>query len=439
MRLAWSQSYAGYRLAAVRADEQALEEAESDARLTAESAWSLARFYSSDRRQALAYAKRAAAAGVGDEDPELAAMVAFEALHLALAVGQDVDLGELERALDRLVEVQERHGSWRLWSLGAVHWLAQSGRLTRARRVLEEMIERRREEGSESAVAELLVPLAWVELMAGSWARAAEYAEEAREAIDQSGRQTPRDHARRMLAAIAARQGRVDEARKPAEEAVAWGEGSGDLVFAASNLETLGFLALSEADYREADRCFTRASEHATTIGVERTTFGADHVEALVALGELDRAEQLLRRLELRNRILRHAWLEAALTRSRGLLHAASGDLDAAMAATEAALAAHDDLEMPFERARTLLVLGQLRRRRKDRRAAKETLEEALTVFETLGARLWAERAAAELRRVPIRRRASGDTLTPSEQRVAELAAVGRTNRENAQELFMSP
>jgi DNA-binding NarL/FixJ family response regulator len=60
-----------------------------------------------------------------------------------------------------------------------------------------------------------------------------------------------------------------------------------------------------------------------------------------------------------------------------------------------------------------------------------------LAAFEELGTPLWAERARVELNRASgMRTRAE---LTASEQRVAELAATGITNREMAAALFISP
>lgn len=124
--------------------------------------------------------------------------------------------------------------------------------------------------------------------------------------------------------------------------------------------------------------------------------------------------------------------------RCRAMLLAADGDVDAASLAAERAMAEHDRLPMPFERARTLLLLGQLRRRHRQKDAAAATLSEALRVFEDLGTPLWAERARAELARAKFGpNRTAG--LTPSEQRVAELAAAGMTNRDVAAALFISP
>jgi DNA-binding NarL/FixJ family response regulator len=92
---------------------------------------------------------------------------------------------------------------------------------------------------------------------------------------------------------------------------------------------------------------------------------------------------------------------------------------------------------MPFELARTRLLVGQLQRRLRQREAASRTLREALDAFEILGTPLWADRVRAELNRASgIRTQAE---LTASERRVAELAATGITNREMAAALFISP
>jgi DNA-binding NarL/FixJ family response regulator len=65
-------------------------------------------------------------------------------------------------------------------------------------------------------------------------------------------------------------------------------------------------------------------------------------------------------------------------------------------------------------------------------------LERALSIFDQLGAALWADRARAELDR-SYRRRSPPGELTPVEQRIAELAATGLTNRAIAERAFLSP
>ena len=91
----------------------------------------------------------------------------------------------------------------------------------------------------------------------------------------------------------------------------------------------------------------------------------------------------------------------------------------------------------PFERGRTLLALGSVRRRAREKRAAREALEEASSTFDSLGARLWAARARDELARISGRRPASSD-LTTTEARLAALAAEGFANKEIAAALHMS-
>src|SRR5207249_1533433 len=90
-----------------------------------------------------------------------------------------------------------------------------------------------------------------------------------------------------------------------------------------------------------------------------------------------------------------------------------------------------------LERARTLLAQGVALRRARQKRSARAALEEAVSIFDTLGARLWAERARGDLGRIGGRAPSRGE-LTPTEQRVAELAAAGKANKEIAAELYIT-
>ncbi len=182
----------------------------------------------------------------------------------------------------------------------------------------------------------------------------------------------------------------------------------------------------------------TSASSHGGSSQAESTTrrfrSGPDAIETLVGLGELERARSYLESYEVHAERLGSPYARAGAARCRGLLLAGEGDLAGALAAFERSLA--DAEPFPLEHARTLLCLGTVRRQAKQKRASREALEQALAIFEELGARLWAEKARVELRRISGRAPAS-DELTETERRVAGLAAQGRTNREIAAELFM--
>ncbi|GAA1745199.1 helix-turn-helix transcriptional regulator [Luedemannella helvata] len=90
--------------------------------------------------------------------------------------------------------------------------------------------------------------------------------------------------------------------------------------------------------------------------------------------------------------------------------------------------------------ARTELLYGQHLRRVRRRGAAREHLRVALSTFEQLGATRLAVRARAELRAAGDRVEPAGPTgaLTPQQQQIADLVAMGATNTEIAARLFLS-
>jgi DNA-binding CsgD family transcriptional regulator len=122
--------------------------------------------------------------------------------------------------------------------------------------------------------------------------------------------------------------------------------------------------------------------------------------------------------------------------RCRGLVAAARGDVEEAVAALEEGVAAHEAVGDDFGRGRALLALGVVRRRARQKRPARDAIEAAVAAFEEMGAFGWAARARDELGRIGGRTRIEG--LTPAERRVADLVAAGRTNAEVAAALFLA-
>jgi DNA-binding CsgD family transcriptional regulator len=159
--------------------------------------------------------------------------------------------------------------------------------------------------------------------------------------------------------------------------------------------------------------------------------FVPDEIEALILLDRLDEAEALLSRLEEQALMLDRPSALATAGRCRALIAEARGRHDDSLALLRSALTEHDRVPMPFERARTLLVLGTAQRRARQRRLARETMNDALAIFDELGAELWANKARSEISRIGGRARSTRE-LTPTEQRIAELVAAGKTNKEVA-------
>jgi ATP/maltotriose-dependent transcriptional regulator MalT len=318
--------------------------------------------------------------------------------------------------------------------------LSWTGRLDEAQAQLQDLRRHCVERGADGDMMFVSVHTALVDVWRGRYADAAEAAEEAVERAEQIGGDHMLVIARTLRASAAAYAGRELDARTDAAAAIEAAGRCDSPRLAFWPLVLMGFLEVSLGRYDEALTALRPLCAYADEMpGTEIMLAGfiPDVVEAMVVLGRLDEAEPLIKALEHNGHQLDRPWMLAMGARCRGMMLAAQGDVQAAETAAWSAISEHHRLPMPFERARTQLLLGQLQRRRRQTQAATATLGEALRTFEELGSWIWAERARAELERTNVRSRRHPD-LTPSERRVAELAAAGMTTGDIAAQLFVS-
>ncbi|GAA3604201.1 LuxR family transcriptional regulator [Kineosporia mesophila] len=205
----------------------------------------------------------------------------------------------------------------------------------------------------------------------------------------------------------------------------------------------LGLLALGDGELDEAVARLEETGRLPVAVHTKDQSivpWAFDLVEAYARAGRTSQAQALLDEIAVDEAPpgCRSDLLIARTWRCRGLL--ATGKVPVAEA-FELALAAHDQLPMPFERARTLLYFGERLRRGRQRAEARTHLRQALEIFEQLDAPSWAGRARNELK-------ATGETLargtgiaaelTPQELQVALVVARGTSNSEAAAALFLS-
>jgi DNA-binding CsgD family transcriptional regulator len=426
--------------AAVSMLGQALGEAAASRVLQARIHIEIAKMSFSD----LPYGARHAEAGLAlarqVDDPGLTGEALVRKLYLDLWTGRGlaVELGEQAMKLER--DARPARVSDRAAMALAV-CLKHSDRFDEARHWFEQALRAAGEEGDESSLPDLLAHLADLECWAGNWPAAERYAAESWEAGQQVEHRAWHSIACYVRALIDAHLGHVDAARAAADEGLSAPTTAQEDWNAMLVSGALGFAELTVGHLEQAEASLSRAADLSDRIGLAEPAawrFHANHIEALIGLGDLDQAERLLRRFEGQGRTTGRAWTLATAARCRGLLLAARGDVEGAVQALEEALGHHQDLAMPFELGRTVLVMGQVQRRAKRKRAAKEHLDRALEIFESLPSPPWAGRARGELARLGLRPPAPL-ALTATEERVAALAAAGHTNRQVAQALQLSP
>lgn len=296
------------------------------------------------------------------------------------------------------------------------------------------------ERGEEQTLSWFMPYMIMYECVAGDSQLALDRAEEGYELVLEAGQAASQAEILAQRAFVQAHLGDIPAARRDAEEALRLGVPVRALLAERTVAWALGLLELSLGNPARAHDHLGPLVEGRRAAGIGEPgdlRFVPDEIEALIGIGRLAEAEALVDWYEGLARVSGRVHALAACDRCRGLLHAAHGELDVAITSLETSRTRYTTISDPFGLGRTLLALGSIERRALKRRAARESLQASLEVFDGLRAKLWSETTRIELARIGGRR-AAGDELTPSERQVAALVAEGRTNREVAATLVLT-
>lgn len=344
-------------------------------------------------------------------------------------------LAELDRAA-RDVDPLSAQGqmpvvalSWRFWIDDEEAILAR----------VDEWIARARAAGARGLLGFPLAFSCEMDFRLGRWPRARARGEEAVETLHETGQAAGLGYALSVLALTEAATGHAGATRGLVARAR---EHAGTEVGAVPTYAAaaLGLLALGEGDAARAAvhlGPLPRYTEDRGLLEPATVPWQPDLVEACARLGRVGDARRALATLSEQAHRTGGLWARAVTRRCRGLI---DENIDRHFGE---ALALHERVPMPFERARTELCFGQRLRRARRRTEARAQLEGALATFEDLGAEPWARQAREEIaasgaRLRPRRAGRSEEELSPRELQVATAVASGLTNREAAARLFLS-
>ena len=381
-------------------------------------------------------AVNAARAAEGSWEPWMAEVAANTRLNLAfilLILGRPTEADEAARGL-----VPPPTGD--LW----VTYYAYLERYDEARSNIERVLRSARATGDVWTEMLMTRSLAFVNLLEGRFPAARAGAARSLGMAESIGVPFGMAFNLAHLAWVAAVEGRESEAREDVARADDLAQRGLGWLFLRGRLQaTLGLLELGLARPLAAMEKLVPVADLAERHGVREPSFlpyAPDLIEAYARAGEREAATRELAKLAERANALDRRWALAAVARLHGLL-GPDDDLDEHFGA---ALELHEQgAGSAFDRARTELLYGERLRRAKRRVDAREHLHSAIELFDGLGAAPWSEQARRELRAsgesIPRRDPTAPEKLTPQELQVALQVAEGKTNRDVAAALFLSP
>jgi len=253
------------------------------------------------------------------------------------------------------------------------------------------------------------------------------------------GAENPLCLLRGLLAGVAAIRGQDEAAVRHAEDALDHATSHGHRPATIFATWALAILDLGRARWAEAlSRLSSLAASPQSFADTLVMETAPDRIEAAMRTGRQAEAEEVLEAFDAWASRSGAAWARTRLASCRALIAQGANASEAYEEALQLA-----DFARPFDLARIHLQYGEHLRRLRRRTDARFHLRSALEAFERFRAAPWAERAAAELRATgeTARRRdpSTVDQLTPKEIQIARLVSEGKSNKEVAAELFLSP
>jgi DNA-binding CsgD family transcriptional regulator len=197
-------------------------------------------------------------------------------------------------------------------------------------------------------------------------------------------------------------------------------------------------------DHASACALYERIEQLTTRVGIAEpcaVPWARHAVLTYLAGDRPDDARRVLNHLQRDAARLPCRWPRIAAAAGRAALAETGGDLEAAEAHHQAALALHEHVKLPVEHIETLLGYGTFLRRCGQPRRSRPYLAQALVIGENCEASWLANRAREELAAAGGRRRRAREDptrLTAQEQRVARLAAAGHSNKAIAATLSLA-